>query len=132
MKKYLQTYPENCIACHACESACSTLYFKKDDAHLSRIRIVGAQTPPAMNACNQCGVCVQTCPTLALTVTKQGVVMLNKALCINCLMCVAVCPTHSMFVHEDVLEPFKCIACGTCVEACPADAIRITETKESQ
>lgn len=130
MKKFLMTYPENCIACHACESTCSNLYFKVDDPALSRIRITEAEPRPAMNACNQCGICVQACPTLALSVNSQGVIMLNKNLCIGCYMCVAVCPTASMFRQEGRQVPFKCIACGNCTEACPADAIRIVENKE--
>ncbi|MBW6514340.1 MAG: 4Fe-4S binding protein [Candidatus Syntrophosphaera sp.] len=130
MKKVLMTYPQNCIACHACESVCSNLYFKVDDPAFSRIRITEAEPEPHMNACNQCGICVQTCPTLALTINSQGVVMLNKNLCISCYMCVASCPTGSMFRHLGGLAPFKCIACGSCTEACPADAISIAETKE--
>jgi Fe-S-cluster-containing hydrogenase component 2 len=130
MKKLLRTYPENCISCHACESSCSNTYFKVDDPNRSRIRITDSDGQPGMNACNQCGVCVQTCPTLALTINPQGVVMLNTKLCIGCYMCVAACPTGSMFRYESGLAPIKCIACGICTKACPADAIRIEEEKE--
>lgn len=128
--KVLMTYKENCIACHMCESTCSNLYFKVDDADKSRIRITETSAEPEMNTCNQCGICVQTCPTLALSVNQQGVVMVDKALCINCYMCIAVCPTGSMFRHQGGLTPFKCIACGACTKSCSADAIRISESKE--
>lgn len=130
MKKLLQTYPDNCIACHACESACSNAYFKVDDPLLSRIRISDEGGTISMNACNQCGICVQTCPTQALGINSQGVVMLNAKLCIGCYMCVAACPTNSMFIHKGQTVPFKCVACGICTQTCPADAIRI-ETKEN-
>lgn len=127
MKKLLKTYPDKCIACHVCESTCSNLYFKKDDAELSCIRITETETQPLMNVCNQCEACVKACPTLALTVSPQGVVMVNKKLCIHCYMCVAACPTGSMFRSEGGTAPFKCIACGACVKTCPVDAIRVVQ-----
>ncbi len=130
MKKLLQTYPENCIACHACESSCSNTYFKVDDPQLSRIHISEEGGAIKMNACNQCGTCVQTCPTQALSINSQGVVMLNARLCIGCYMCVAVCPTGSMFISQGQTVPFKCVACGICTQTCPADAIRIVEKED--
>jgi len=130
MKKVLMTYPANCIACHACEGACSQLYFKTDAPQDSRIRISETNAQPHMNVCNQCGICVQSCPTLALTINKQGVIMVNQALCINCYMCIAACPTGSMFRRLGDVTPFKCIACGACTPSCPADAISLAETKE--
>jgi Fe-S-cluster-containing hydrogenase component 2 len=131
MMKSLKTYPENCVACHVCESACSNLYFKVDDPEKSRIRITETDSQPRMNACTQCGICVQSCPTLALSINSQGVVMVNQALCIGCYMCIAACPTGSMFRTIGAITPFKCVACGVCTKTCPADAIRIEENKES-
>lgn len=130
MKKLLQTYSENCIACRMCESTCSNLYFKVDDAERSRVRISDSPQP-SINVCNQCETCVGACPTLALSVTSQGVVMLDKALCIGCYMCVAACPTGSMFRIQGQTNPIKCIACGACAKNCPADAIRIEERQEA-
>ncbi len=123
--KVLKTDSDKCIACHACESACSQLYFNEDNPAKSCIVISDEQQPIDMNVCNQCGTCVAACPTLALTINSQGVIMLNKSLCIGCLMCVAVCPTNSMRTYLGYHNPFKCIACGVCVKSCPADAIKI-------
>ncbi len=129
MKKLLKTYPDKCIGCHLCESVCSKLYFKEDTASKSCIKINDDQSPIDMNVCNQCGTCVMTCPTQALTINSLGVIMLNKKLCIGCMMCVASCPTKSMRRFEGGLNPFKCVACGMCAKSCPADAIKI-ETEE--
>jgi ferredoxin len=123
--KLLKTYPDKCIACHACESACSKLYFKEDNPAKSCIVISDESQPVLMNVCNQCGTCVAACPTLALSINSQGVIMLNKNLCIGCLMCVAVCPTNSMRTFQGLTNPFKCIACGVCTRSCPTEAIRI-------
>jgi len=128
--KYLRTFPEKCNGCNICMSVCSKLYFKEDNPEKSAIR-VGQSTAGSytLDACNQCQACVVECPTLALTVNKQGVVMLNKNLCINCLACVAVCPTHTMMTYHGGLVPFKCIACDACVKECPTHALKI-EVKE--
>ena len=123
--KMLQTIPDKCITCHNCESACSKLYFKEDNAKKSCIAINEEVYPPEMIVCNQCGTCAKICPTLALTINPQGVVILNKSLCIGCLMCVAVCPVQAMRFTENVYNPFKCIACGICTKTCPAEAIKI-------
>ncbi len=123
--KMLQTIPDKCITCHNCESACSKLYFKEDNAKKSCIAISEEVYPPEMIVCNQCGTCAKICPTLALTINPQGVVILNKSLCIGCLMCVAVCPIQAMRFTENVYNPFKCIACGICTRTCPAEAIEI-------
>jgi anaerobic carbon-monoxide dehydrogenase iron sulfur subunit len=125
--KVLKTYPDKCISCHVCESTCSSLYFKEDNPELSCIQVHDEQNPPEMNVCNQCQACVAVCPTMALTVNKQGVVLLSRNLCIGCLMCVAVCPTDSMRTAFGKHNPFKCIACGACVKTCPADALEIVE-----
>lgn len=125
--KVLKTYPDKCIACHTCESVCSELYFKEDNASKSCIVIGDDTQPPHMNVCNQCQKCVAVCPTVALTVNSQGVVMLNKSLCIGCLMCVSVCPTDSMRTVFGQQSPFKCIACGVCAKSCPTGAIVIEQ-----
>jgi carbon-monoxide dehydrogenase iron sulfur subunit len=125
MKKYLKTFPDKCIACRVCETTCSQTYFKEANAEKSCIQIAETAEGNAINVCNQCGICVATCPTLALKVNAQGVVLVDKALCIGCYMCVAVCPTQSMRRHKDLLTPFKCVACGLCAKQCPTEAIKI-------
>lgn len=125
--KMLKTYPDRCISCHVCESTCSTLFFKEDSAKLSCIQIHDDASPVEMNVCNQCQACVAACPTCALSVNKQGVVLLSKSLCVGCLMCVAVCPTDSMRTAFGKHNPFKCVACGACVKTCPANALEIVD-----
>jgi len=125
MKKYLKTFSDKCIACRICESTCSNLYYKENNAEKSCIRIMENASGNAINVCNQCQTCVAVCPTLAIKVNAQGVVMIDKSLCIGCYMCVAACPTQSMHRHKDLLNPFKCISCGACAKNCPTEAIKI-------
>lgn len=124
--KYLQTHPEKCIGCRTCEEVCSKLYFKEVSAEKSCIQVLDQGGGDFdLSVCNQCRACVAECPTMALTVTKAGVVMLNKNLCIGCYACVAVCPTGTMRTYAGGIIPFKCIACGACARECPTAAIEI-------
>ena len=131
--KYLKTHDAKCNGCLICTQVCSELYFKENDPGKSCVQVKPAgkgKKKFTLNACDQCRKCVAECPTLALTVNKQGVVILNKTLCINCLACVAVCPNDSMRTHPGLLAPFKCIACGACAKKCPTKALEIvTEEK---
>jgi len=133
--KILATRPERCTGCGKCEIACSLTWFKVEDREKSRIRI----HEPAMQGdpyriivCNQDGNCIDVCDVNALTRARNGVVLLNKKLCVGCLICVGFCPHQAMFFHSDYVEPFKCTACGKCVEVCPEDALYIAEVEDAQ
>jgi len=124
--KRLSCDNSKCIACGACMTACSTLFFKVDDPKRSCIRIEQNGPEIDMSVCNQtCRLCVAECPVKALTVSPQGVVMLDRKLCVGCLACVAVCPTGAMRHYPGLANPFKCIACGACARKCPTGAIGI-------
>jgi anaerobic carbon-monoxide dehydrogenase iron sulfur subunit len=128
--KYLRTYAEKCNGCNVCMSVCSTLYFKEDNPEKSAIRVgKTAAGPFTLSVCDQCRACVAECPTQAIAINKQGVVMINRALCINCLACVAACPSATMLTWRGGLVPFKCIACDACAKKCPTGALKI-EVKE--
>jgi ferredoxin len=82
-----------------------------------------------INACNQCGECIDICPVGALKKDARGIVQLEKNSCVGCMMCVGFCPTASLFFNVSAgIEPFKCIACGACVQVCPTEAIEIIES----
>jgi len=119
--KYLETFPERCSGCRACETACSQAFFKEDNKTLSAIQIDDQK----ITVCNQCGVCMTMCPTQAISINSQGVILLNKKKCIGCLVCVAECPSGAMRFAQGLKTPFKCIACGICTEKCPCEALEI-------
>lgn len=130
--RILSHNPELCIACRTCEEVCSETFFREVDADKARIRIhkKGSSFPLASH-CNQCGECVDVCPTRALHRDKRGVVRLRRDLCVSCLACVGFCPTLVMFWHPDQTVPFKCISCGVCVEECPEAALEIVEVDQA-
>ena len=124
--KVLGKKPELCIQCHACESACSNTWFKEDNALKSCIRISEKENEgTVITSCTQCGECIDICPVEAITRDKNGIVRINKSICVGCFMCVGYCPELAMFMHDEYLEPFKCVACGQCVKKCPTGAIFI-------
>ncbi|MDW7739428.1 MAG: 4Fe-4S binding protein [Bacillota bacterium] len=129
--KIVEKNEELCTLCGACETTCSSYYFKEDNREKSSIQVeeIGEDPGVAIKVCNQCGVCIDVCPVLALSRAKSGVVILNKKLCVGCFNCVGVCPTQTMFWHESLTEPFKCISCARCTKECPTEAIFMEEVE---
>ena len=140
---------DNCIACHACESACA----EKNDtpAHLS-FRSVGyleGGAYPSFSrlnismACNHCDdpVCLKGCPTLAYTkFAEYGAVLQDPDICFGCGYCTWVCPYNAPQLDPVEGHVSKCNMCvdrlevglkPACVAACLANALDfgVIETK---
>ncbi len=132
---------DNCIACHACESACA----EKNDtpAHLA-FRSVGyleGGTFPSFArlnismACNHCDdpVCLKGCPTLAYTkYAEYGAVLQDPDICFGCGYCTWVCPYNAPQLDPVAGHVSKCNMCvdrlevglkPACVSACLANAL---------
>jgi len=131
--KYLKMDDSKCVGCMSCVAACSRAYAKEENPAKSRIQVLGLGGGRFhLVACDQeCRKCVAECPVQAITVNRQGVVMIDRKLCVGCLACVAVCPIEAMRFFPVESTPFKCIACGICVKACPKGALEIVEKEES-
>ena len=128
--KILKFYPEKCNGCLECEKACSMVHFKtKEGGEKSAIRIIKKDRTYQMSVCDQRGLCLDVCPVGALTRRKNGVVWLDKKVCIGCQACVGFCPIGAMKKSDARIEPFKCISCGACVRACPEKALELVEVK---
>lgn len=126
--KVLKFYPEKCNGCLECEKACSQIHFKsKDGADKSAIRIIQSKNSYQMHVCDQRGLCLDMCPTGALIRRKNGVVWLDKNICVGCQACVGFCPIGAMRHSDARIEPFKCISCGSCVRACKKDALELVD-----
>lgn len=50
--------------------------------------------------CAGCAACVDTCPTGAISMEKDGVAAINEALCTECLACLDECPTGAIHLAE--------------------------------
>jgi len=132
---------DNCIACHACESACA----EKNDtpAHLA-FRSVGyleGGSYPATQrlnismACNHCDdpVCLKGCPTRAYTkFAEYGAVLQDPDICFGCGYCTWVCPYNAPQLDPVAGHVTKCNMCvdrlevglkPACVSACLGGAL---------
>jgi anaerobic dimethyl sulfoxide reductase subunit B (iron-sulfur subunit) len=89
-------------------------------------------------ACMHCQnpVCVQACPTQAITKRADGVVLLNQDECIGCRYCEWVCPYGAPQFNEALGKMTKCDFCQdllakgenpACVDSCPARALEFGE-----
>ena len=126
--KVLKFYPTKCNGCMECEKACSQVHFKtKKGGEQSAIRIIKKGKTYQMHVCDHRGLCLDMCPVGALTRRKNGIVWLDKNICIGCQACVGFCPIGAMRKSTVRIEPFKCISCGSCVRACPEHALELIE-----
>ncbi len=132
---------DNCIGCHACESACS----EKNDVpiHLAyrSVGFVEGGTYPAYQrlnismACNHCDdpVCLKGCPTRAYTkFAEYGAVLQDPDICFGCGYCTWVCPYNAPQLDPVKGEVSKCNMCvdrlevnlkPACVAACLGNAL---------
>lgn len=132
---------DNCIACHACESACAEK--NATPAHLA-FRSVGyleGGTYPAAQrlnismACNHCDdpVCLKGCPTRAYTkFAEYGAVLQDPDICFGCGYCTWVCPYNAPQLDPVAGHVSKCNMCvdrlevglkPACVAACLGGAL---------
>ncbi len=132
---------DNCIACHACEAACSE---KNDNpAHISfrSVGFVEGGTYPDYRrlnismACNHCDdpVCLKGCPTRAYTkFAEYGAVLQDPDICFGCGYCTWVCPYNAPQLDPVKGQVTKCNMCvdrleeglkPACVSACLGKAL---------
>jgi DMSO reductase iron-sulfur subunit len=132
---------DNCIACHACEAACSE---KNDNPGHLAFRSVGfveGGTYPDYRrinismACNHCDdpVCLKGCPTRAYTkFAEYGAVLQDPDICFGCGYCTWVCPYNAPQLDPVKGQVSKCNMCvdrlevglkPACVSACLGNAL---------
>ena len=96
MKKLNVAKKDACMACKACEIACSEAFYKKFDEDLSCIKISvqkdGVSPKPVV--CVQCG---KVCP-FGVMVKAEEAETVSK--CIACGICVKACPMDVLEIKE--------------------------------
>jgi Fe-S-cluster-containing dehydrogenase component/formate-dependent nitrite reductase membrane component NrfD len=129
-----------CIGCHACTVACKS----ENDVPLGDFRTwvkyaeVGefpqVRRHFAVLRCNQCtdAPCVTICPVEALEKRPDGIVDLDKDVCIGCKACMQACPYDALYLNDETGGAEKCHFCAHRVEmglkpaceiVCPEEAI---------
>lgn len=85
-------------------------------------------------ACNHCEnpICVQVCPTTAMTVRDDGTVYVDDEKCVGCRYCEWACPYSAPQFNAETGHMTKCDLCAdyreqgqdpACVAACPSRAL---------
>jgi tetrathionate reductase subunit B len=131
---------DRCITCHACEVACRAEY----DVPVPHYRNWVHELPPQgvypdikktsyVGLCNQCddSPCTKACPTEATFKRENGLVVVDRDLCIGCGLCIEACPYGARYYNPVIEKVDKCDFCEarigkglepTCVQTCIADA----------
>ena len=146
-----------CTGCRTCQVACSDLNNTPVGLHLRRVMEVEGgtwkKTPEGLwkqdvfayyvsIGCNQCAdpACVKVCPTKAhFKRVEDGLVVIDRAMCIGCGMCAKACPYGVPRLDEKAHKMLKCDGCvartskgenPVCVESCPERAIVFGDIEE--
>jgi tetrathionate reductase subunit B len=108
-KKYaLLVDLRKCIGCTSCQVSCKMENAVSMGSFRSRVDIADAGEYPKAKRyflpkiCNQCDEppCIEPCPVKGATYKREdGVVMVNRDLCIGCGRCVGACPYGARFLH---------------------------------
>jgi len=141
MSKYAMAIDMNrCITCHACEVACRSYYDVPVPSYRNWVHELPAQgvypdikKTSYVGLCNHCddSPCTQACPTGATYKREDGVVVVDKDLCIGCSLCIEACPYGARYLDPVTNKVDKCDFCidrveeglePVCVETCIGQA----------
>ncbi len=129
-----------CVGCQACSAACSKEWDVPFGFARTRVHSTGiVGTFPDLSSgfrvaqCNHCErpTCVAACPTGATKQTEDGIVHVDRGLCIGCGYCVDACPYDARFLNPSLDQADKCDFCSprlerglqpACVATCPGHA----------
>jgi molybdopterin-containing oxidoreductase family iron-sulfur binding subunit len=118
--------------CNACVTACNTEFGlvshgrpESDPQWIRKVTMTDPDTGRALSfpvMCQHCALppCVDVCPTGASFKRADGIVLVNRHICVGCRYCMMACPYKARnFVHEAVTnqKPYAPRGKGT-VEAC--------------
>ncbi len=129
-----------CVGCQACTVACNSEWEVPTGYARTHVKFTGvAGTFPNLLSsffvaqCNHCDhpACIDPCPTGATYQAENGIVMVDRNLCIGCGYCVEACPYDARYINPVIKKVDKCDFCSSrierglepaCVATCTAHA----------
>ena len=99
---------KKCVGCHACATACKGAHGTPPGVTRSHVeRSFEGTYPDARKTilpvlCNHCenAPCVEACPSGATMKREDGIVVIDKEVCIGCKACVSACPYGARYYYE--------------------------------
>ncbi|CEP66744.1 4Fe-4S ferredoxin-type, iron-sulphur binding domain [Moorella glycerini] len=135
--KQLFVRPERCLACLACELACSEAQTRTNapgSSNRPRLQVQPAGEGAWPAVCGHCQdpPCLKACTSGAMHFTPEGGVASDWEQCVGCWMCVTVCPLGAVFPFPGKRKAWKCDLCSgrgepACAHACPTGALIYAE-----
>lgn len=125
---------KRCIGCNACTVACKQENGTPAGVHFARVITREVGTYPQTRRtflpvlCNHCedAPCAQACPSGATHVRADGIVMVDKDVCIGCRACAVACPYMNRHYIERGLLQHGYSGDGVS----PMEAVKFTEFEE--
>ncbi len=99
---------KRCVGCYGCVIACKAEHFTRPGIMWARVLKAETGTYPAVRRlslpvlCMQCRVpaCLPVCPTGATQQRADGVVTIDRELCIGCRYCMQACPYEARYFSD--------------------------------
>ena len=134
-----------CMGCQTCVVSCHENNMLPDEFYYNKVETEGNEmyiptgTPPNVKIkmmpqqCNHCEdpACMTACTSDAISITSNGIVCIDRSLCIGCGNCVNVCPYSNVKLDPTYTRAAKCSLCEPrilmgeepfCVKSCPGKA----------
>lgn len=145
---YLFQDVKKCIGCHACEVQCKANKDLPVGPKPCQIIQVGPKMInglPKMSfifmPCYHCETpwCVSACPTSAMQRRDDGIVFIDKELCVGCKACVSACPWGAPQWNSSTRKVEKCDYCldridkglkPACVTTCTTGCLQFGKVEE--
>ena len=139
MRSILIFNRERCLACRACELACSVAHSQSGQLETAiaeelppkrRVTVAAGKDGIEALRCEQCAepLCAFSCKSGALHRDPiSGWIALEESRCVGCFMCMMVCP-HGIRPDPATDHVVRCDVCldretPACVAACPTGAL---------
>jgi len=118
---------KKCTGCQRCETACSFVHTGRINNHFARMKVLnlyesGLDSPVVCVQCKE-RYCLK-CPEDALSLGRQGQVVVSPTLCTSCGVCEKACPIGAIEVFNKIV--YVCDLCGgdpECIKVCTEGAI---------